>query len=83
MKRGRINNSVAFNRATNNIEHSLKLIQKIKADLLNIKKLLAEAREGSVVDIGPYCKQGELFDYGPEINERLSRHCLGALVETL
>jgi hypothetical protein len=76
-------NSTAYNRSSEGIEQAMKLLHGIRRDLLNIKKLLAEAKEGYGAGIAPYCKQEELFDYGPATDDRLSRRCLGSLVETI
>jgi hypothetical protein len=76
-------NSAAYNRSSEGVEQAMKLLDDTRKDLLSIKKLLAEAREGYAAGIAPYCKQEELFDYGPATDGRLSRRCLGSLVETI
>jgi hypothetical protein len=66
------------------LDSSEKLLYRIKLDLDEAKKILTGPDE-RLRNIGPLCRQGELFDEAeyPKYDERLAKTVLDSLVETI
>jgi hypothetical protein len=76
--------SALYEKASRLLDKSFFLEKEMRKDIKTASELLKSIHEP--VEIEPLRKQGELFEeqfFRPVCDERLSKLCLGSLVETI